>query len=145
MYNIVRFLISGHFFFFTWMVLLSGHWSCTSIPMLMSFMYTEYFLSLFTVRLLKLQYEILVRKRKGGKKLSAIDYNASVCSPLSSRCQPVMERSPVKTWDLRTMEVVLHFMVFMWNNRDFVSVWRGFSLDSVYRSRYNFFIVIKIP
>lgn len=81
--------------------------------MLMSFMYTEYFLSLFTVRLLKLQYEILVRKRKGGNKLSAIDYNASVCSPLSSRCQPVMERSPIKTWDLRTMEVVLHFIVFM--------------------------------
>lgn len=121
------------FCLFTLTVLLPDHWSYASIPMLISFMYTKIFLLFFTVLLLKLQYEILVCQMKissrGNWMLACICLQRKMCSPLFSRSRSMMDRWPNKTWEHR--KFVLHFIDFMWNNRDFVRVWSGLSSESV--------------
>lgn len=44
------------------------------------------------LQLLKLQYQM-----KGGEKLPSINYWTSVSSPSSSKCQPMLERCPIRT------------------------------------------------
>ena len=78
-----------------------SHWSYTSTPMLISFMYTEYF---YYFLLLKLQYEILVGWRK---VVGVTGCRPSVCEgkPLFSRSRSDVDRWPNKTWETAVFAV----------------------------------------